>query len=301
MRPEFASFRIAELLRQLEIEFAPLARAKGLELTFVPCSLAVRSDRRLLRRLLQNLISNAIKYTPQGACWSAAGGAATRLRIEVYDTGLGIPQDKRREIFVEFHRLDQGAQIARGLGPRPVHRRAHRARARPPDRGDTPRSAAARLSPSTVPRRRAAPMSLPRARAGRASIPSQLAGTWRCASTTIRPSSTAWRRCCRLGLPGAQGGRPRRRARRGRERASDAERLAGRLSSRPRQRHRRHRASCARRSATLPAILITADRTPAVREAARAQDIQVLNKPVKPAALRALLAQWRVQRVAAAE
>jgi len=49
----------------------------------------------------------------------------------------------------------------------------------------------------------------------------------------------------------------------------------------------------------LPAILITADRSPGVREEARARDIQVLNKPVKPAALRALLAQWRVHRVAA--
>ena len=66
MRPEFVSFRIDELLRQLEVEFAPLAREKGLELTFMPCSLAIRSDRRLLRRLLQNLVSNAIKYTPKG-------------------------------------------------------------------------------------------------------------------------------------------------------------------------------------------------------------------------------------------
>jgi CheY-like chemotaxis protein len=53
--------------------------------------------------------------------------------------------------------------------------------------------------------------------------------------------------------------------------------------------------------ADLPAILITADRSPSVREAARAQGIQVLNKPLKPAALRAMLAQWRVLRVAAAE
>jgi CheY-like chemotaxis protein len=53
--------------------------------------------------------------------------------------------------------------------------------------------------------------------------------------------------------------------------------------------------------ADLPAILITADRSPHVRDAARAHDVQVLNKPVKPAALRALMAQWRVQRVAAAE
>lgn len=49
----------------------------------------------------------------------------------------------------------------------------------------------------------------------------------------------------------------------------------------------------------LPAILITADRSPQVRKEARARNIQVLNKPVKPAALRALLAQWRIHRVAA--
>ena len=53
--------------------------------------------------------------------------------------------------------------------------------------------------------------------------------------------------------------------------------------------------------ADLPAILITADRSPHVRDEARAHDVQVLNKPLKPAALRALMAQWRVQRVAAAE
>ena len=53
--------------------------------------------------------------------------------------------------------------------------------------------------------------------------------------------------------------------------------------------------------ADLPAILITADRSPHVRDTARAEDVQVLSKPLKPAALRALMAQWRVQRVAAAE
>ena len=55
------------------------------------------------------------------------------------------------------------------------------------------------------------------------------------------------------------------------------------------------------RCGDLPAILITADRSPAVREQARAEGSQVLNKPIKPAALRALLAQWRMLRVAAAE
>src|SRR5271165_7334262 len=66
MTPSISSFKIGDLMRSLEIEFAPSARAKGLELTFVSCSLPVQSDRSLLRRLLQNFISNAIKYTPQG-------------------------------------------------------------------------------------------------------------------------------------------------------------------------------------------------------------------------------------------
>src|SRR5262249_57353097 len=66
MRPEIMTFRIDELLRQLEVEFKPLAQEKRLRLDFAPCSLALRSDRRLLRRLLQNLVSHAVQDTPEG-------------------------------------------------------------------------------------------------------------------------------------------------------------------------------------------------------------------------------------------
>ena len=104
-------------MRMLEIEFAPIAKSRGLELRFVATKLAIRTDRRLMRRLLQNLVSNALKYTLKGrvlvGCRRASGGA---LRIEVWDTGLGIPADQQRVVFEEFQRLDQGARVARGLG-----------------------------------------------------------------------------------------------------------------------------------------------------------------------------------------
>src|SRR5205085_612962 len=116
MKPSITSFRMGDLMRSLEIEFTPVARAKGLQLTFVPCSLPVRSDRLMLRRLLQNLISNAIKYTPHGRVLIGCRRQGTSLQIGVYDTGVGIPVLKRGEIFKEFHRLEQGARIARGLG-----------------------------------------------------------------------------------------------------------------------------------------------------------------------------------------
>ena len=82
----------------------------------MPCSLPVESDRLLLRRLLQNLISNAIKYTPHGRVLVGCRRRGQSLQIGVYDTGVGIPVLKRGEIFKEFHRLEQGARIARGLG-----------------------------------------------------------------------------------------------------------------------------------------------------------------------------------------
>ncbi|MFY9695735.1 MAG: PAS-domain containing protein, partial [Xanthobacteraceae bacterium] len=116
MKPEFADFRIDELLHRLEVEFAPLAREKGLDLQFMPCSQHICSDRRLLRRLLQNLISNAVKYTLAGRVLVGCRRHGERLRVEVYDTGIGIPHAKRRAVFKEFHRLDQGARVARGVG-----------------------------------------------------------------------------------------------------------------------------------------------------------------------------------------
>jgi CheY-like chemotaxis protein len=116
MRPEISDVPVADLMGMLEIEFAALAREKRLELVFVPTRLAIRTDRRLLRRLLQNLISNALKYTSNGRVLVGCRRVPGAARIEVWDTGLGIAPEHERTVFAEFKRLDQGARMAPGLG-----------------------------------------------------------------------------------------------------------------------------------------------------------------------------------------
>ncbi len=116
MKPEFTTFGLMEILQALGREYGPAARDKGLELTIVPCRLTVRSDRKLLRRVLQNLVSNAVKYTPSGKILMGVRRQGTNLRIEVRDTGLGIPAAKQKLIFREFERLDQKNGTEPGLG-----------------------------------------------------------------------------------------------------------------------------------------------------------------------------------------
>ena len=299
MRPDFTSFRIDDIMRQIELEFAPLAAAKGLELKYVPCSLVVHSDRRLLRRLVQNLISNAIKYTPSGRVLIGCRRKGTALRIDVYDTGVGIPASKRRDIFVEFHRLEQGARIARGLGlGLSIVERVARVLGCTVEVGQ-PAGGGSHFAVS-VPRSNAAPIELP-ARDNVRIDPSQLAGT-----TAI----------CIDNEPSVLDGMEMLLRGWGCE-VINAPNLDIALAAISKgttppngllvDYHLDHGngieavIALRQRCGDLPAILITADRSPAVREQARAENIQVLNKPIKPAALRALLAQWRVMRVAAAE
>lgn len=300
MRPEISSFRMDELMRQLEVEFAPLAREKGLAVTFVPSTRSVRSDRRLLRRLLQNLVSNAIKYTPQGRVLIGCRLGSGRLRIDVYDTGLGIPQSKKREIFREFHRLDQGAKVARGLG---LGLSIVERIARVLDHRIELESKSGRGShfSVTVPLAPALPLDAKAREPQRVDV-SQLAdmlvlcidnepkildgmatllGGWGCRVLKAPDLKSALTT------------------------VSDAKAVPnGLLVDYHLDSGNGIEAIAALRwrfGTDLPAILITADRSPLVREEARARDVQVLNKPLKPAALRALIAQWRVARMAAAE
>ncbi len=299
LRPEFMSFRIDELMHQIELEFAPLAAAKGLDLTYVPCSLVVRSDRRLLRRLVQNLVSNAIKYTPSGRVLLGCRRRGNSLRIDVYDTGVGIASSQQRDIFVEFHRLEQGAKIARGLGLglSIVERVARVIGCQVSVHSDIGRGAHFAV---TVPLSASAPVELPSREQPRIDA-AQLAGT---------------AALCIDNEPAVLDGMETLLRGWGCEviKAPDLDGALAAIAAAPQppnglliDYHLDHGngieaiAALRARYGDLPAILITADRSPAVREQARTENIQVLHKPVKPAALRALLAQWRMLRVAAAE
>jgi Na+/proline symporter/signal transduction histidine kinase len=300
MKPSITSFRIGDLMRSLEIEFAPVARAKGLKLTFVPSSLPVESDRLMLRRLLQNLISNAIKYTPHGRVLIGCRRHGTALQICVYDTGVGVPILKRGEIFKEFHRLEQGARIARGLG---LGLSIVERLARVLNHGialDATVSGGSFFS-VTVPV--AKTITFTAAVTGATPLSkAPLSGTLIvCIENDpaildgMKTLLTAWdAKVIAVSDPEAAIA------------AIEAagERVTGLLVDYHLDRGNgvaairdiRHRFG-----ESIPAILITADRSPNVRLAAGQEKIAVLNKPVKPASLRALLGQWRAQQQVAAE
>jgi signal transduction histidine kinase len=113
---EISPVRLAPLIAQLTDEFAPVAERKGLRLSILPCSLTVFSDPAYLRRILQNLISNALRYTRSGRVLVGARRVQGGVRIEVHDTGPGIAPEDQQVIFREFHRLNSAASASEGLG-----------------------------------------------------------------------------------------------------------------------------------------------------------------------------------------
>lgn len=115
--PDIAPFELGELLGNLAAEYRQVAASEGLRLDFVACGALVRSDQQLLARILRNLLSNAIRYTPRGRVLLGCRRHRQRLSIEVWDTGVGIAADKLGEIFQEFKRGEsQRCHQDRGLG-----------------------------------------------------------------------------------------------------------------------------------------------------------------------------------------
>ncbi|HVP97867.1 MAG TPA: NahK/ErcS family hybrid sensor histidine kinase/response regulator [Roseiarcus sp.] len=297
-RPEVSDVSVAELMALLEVEFAPLARAKGLELRFVKTKLATRTDKRLMRRLLQNLVSNAVKYTSKGRILVGCRRLPGALRIEVWDTGLGIPVDQQRAVFGEFQRLDQGARMARGLGlGLSIVERLGRVLGHPvglrsrPGRGSVFFVTAALGEPAAKPTERvaaAAPLGSeplsglkvlavdnePRVLEGMQALLER----WGCRVATAGGLNEARSALAKFGAPDVIVADYH---------LDEADGIA---------------AICALRDEfgrDIPAILATADRGPEAREAAARADAVILNKPIKPAPLRALLARCCAIREAA--
>ncbi|MDX2287406.1 MAG: PAS domain-containing hybrid sensor histidine kinase/response regulator [Hyphomicrobiaceae bacterium] len=299
METEIAAFPLSMLFNQLKVEFEPVAAAKGLSLRIVATSLWVRSDRKLLRRVLQNLLSNAIKYTRRGGIVLGVRWQGDSVAIEVVDTGPGIPADKHEIIFREFQRLEGAGSSERGLGlGLSIVERICRLLDHPIDvisaagsgsvfRVKVPRTRAGRL-PEVV----AEPANvLSRIAGGRVlcidNEPAILAGMaalldgWRCQVTTASSVASAVDAVRDASAPpqiiladyhldlGT-----------GLDAIKSVRAAAG---------------------VDIPAIIITADHTPDVERTIREAGIGLLRKPLKAAALRALMSQMLLARRVAAE
>ncbi|MGN6486675.1 MAG: hybrid sensor histidine kinase/response regulator [Devosia sp.] len=117
LKPNSAPFQIRDLLKKVDIEFAPLAAKKQIRLRLVETCATAVGDRALVGRVVQNLVSNAIKYTrPGGQVLVGVRRRGTRLRLDIIDTGIGFNRDQHALIFAEFSRLEHGARMAQGLG-----------------------------------------------------------------------------------------------------------------------------------------------------------------------------------------
>ena len=297
LEAEMAAVGLDEVLAGLAVEFEPSAREKGLELVVVASSLWVRTDRRLLRRLLQNLIGNAVKYTRSGRVLVGARRRGTAVEVAVLDTGPGIPDEHHALIFREFQRLDltAGGERGVGLGLAIVERIARVLDVEVQVASNVGRGSAFSVTlPRVAAPDRAAVPRPPAPRVGSLGglvcvcidnevavldgMQTLLAG-WDCETIVATSGDAA------LAAIAARGVVP------------DVVIADYHLD------HGTGREAIAllqaRLGATIPAVVITADHTPETERLLRGDGITVLRKPVKAAALRALLTQFRRRRQAA--
>jgi two-component system CheB/CheR fusion protein len=117
VKADLADISVNELFDRLRDELTYHAQAAGLALRVLPCAKFIRSDPRLLEQMIRNLLSNALKYTQRGKVLVGCRRRGGKLRIEIWDTGIGIPTSELQTIFEEYHQLDNAArQRSHGLG-----------------------------------------------------------------------------------------------------------------------------------------------------------------------------------------
>ncbi|MEQ8739061.1 MAG: PAS domain-containing hybrid sensor histidine kinase/response regulator [Hoeflea sp.] len=301
MKPQIATFPLNDLLLRVMTDFAPVARENNLEFTVLPTSVYVRSDPNLLRRLIQNLVSNAIKYTRHGRVLVGVRRRGGKAFIYVFDTGIGIPSSKFRTVFREFARLEEGARTASGLGlglsivdriARVLNHSvdiASQAGKGTSFRVELPLETNVKKL-SATPRRSGseqAGVNLDGLRVLCIDNESKilegmtmLLSGWGC-EVLAAPSMTASRELAKtVEAPDAIFADYHLDDGTGIETIIETRKIWNR---------------------DIPALLVTADRTPEVRTEAEAERIAVQNKPIKPAALRAFLNQVMISRRSAAE
>ncbi|WP_434027303.1 hybrid sensor histidine kinase/response regulator [[Pseudomonas] boreopolis] len=292
-------FALQPLLDALLREFGIIAESHGLVLEGVPTRAVVRSDEGLLRRILQNFLSNAIRYTPRGRLLLGCRREAGHLRIEVHDQGPGIPDSLQREIFEEFRRLDDaraddrgaglGLAIVERIGRLLGHRIGLRSRL---GRGSVFSVSVPLGDPAAVQRAEAPAPALVDANGD---SPLQGCSVW-CVDDDPRVCEATRalleRWGCRVGFAGgpqealelaSPGQAPQLLLLDVRMGAFEGPQVAGALHE--------------RWGSTPPVILVTAERDDALRALAAGNGWGFLSKPVRPAALRALMSQVLLKAV----
>ncbi len=117
VKPDITSFNVDDLISNLANEYRTLAGDASLTFRFAPCSAVIHTDSQLLARILRNFLTNAVRYTRQGCILLGCRRRPDGLEVQVADTGVGITEDKLEEIFLEFNRGSQaGGTRDKGLG-----------------------------------------------------------------------------------------------------------------------------------------------------------------------------------------
>jgi signal transduction histidine kinase len=290
VKPDVALYRLDELFAPLVSEFQSVALAAGLNLRARTGHYAIRTDLRLVTRILRNFLSNACRYTDEGCILLGARRRGDRLRLEVWDTGRGIAADRLDAIFLEFNQLDVGRASDRkgvGLGLAIVERIAeilgYPVAVRSwPGRGsmfsiEVPISEEMPLAISQLPVLPTTGNPLPGRRLlvidNEVSILDSmraLLAQWGCEVITATDQAGA--------LLALQGRAPELIL-------ADYHLDHGVVGCAVVKHLREHFAQ------NIPAVIITADRTDQCRRALRRLDAPLLNKPLKPGKLRAVLSQ----------